>query len=381
MLILFIVPVARAHELSGRMEVEGRFFFHDPLFQGQDYYNGSVALEPEYYHEWETGSSFTFVPFARFDSGDSRRTHFDIRELNYLWLDDAWELRVGVAKVFWGTTEFVHLVDIINQTDLVEDIDGEDKLGQPMVHLSVPRDWGVMDMFVLPWFRERTFPGTPGRLRTALEVDAEHARYESSTEDRHPDFALRYSHTIGNWDFGIYHFMGTTREPRFIRRFDQLIPCYDQINQTGLDMQFVSGQWLWKLESIYRFGQQSSFLATVCGFEYTIVTLGETQMDLGLIGEYAFDDRGSGAMTIYQNDVMCGLRLTANDPASSELLVGLIQEIDDPATAVSIEASRRIGSNCKLMLESWTFLNAPGSDPLASLLRDDFLRLQLAYYF
>ena len=42
-------------------------------------------------------------------------------------------LLVGAAKVFWGTAESRHLVDIINQTDAVEDIDEEDKLGQPMV--------------------------------------------------------------------------------------------------------------------------------------------------------------------------------------------------------------------------------------------------------
>ena len=67
--------------------------------------------------------------------------NFDIRELNYLLFGETWEVRLGVDKVFWGTTEFVHLVDIVNQTDLVEDVDGEDKLGQPTVNLSVPSDW------------------------------------------------------------------------------------------------------------------------------------------------------------------------------------------------------------------------------------------------
>jgi hypothetical protein len=50
-------------------------------------------------------------------------------------------------------------VDIINQTDLVENIDGEDKLGQPMVHFSYFGDWGVVDFFLLPYLRERTYPG------------------------------------------------------------------------------------------------------------------------------------------------------------------------------------------------------------------------------
>jgi len=164
--IIYIIHTSplTAHELSGFVAVEQRLFFHDPLFPDQKHNNGSFALQPEYYHEWETGSSFILVPFARFDSQDSERTHFDIRELNYLWLTDNWEMRMGIGKVFWGVTEFVHLVDIINQTDLVESPDGEEKLGQPMVQLSIARDWGVLDLFVLPGFRERTFPGKKGAL-------------------------------------------------------------------------------------------------------------------------------------------------------------------------------------------------------------------------
>ena len=213
---------ASAHELSGYIAAEGWWFFNDALHSGQtqDNVSGAGALQPEYYHEWENGSSLTFVPFGRLDSADPERSHFDVRELNYLWLADTWELRFGAGKVFWGTTEFVHLVDIINQTDLVESIDGGEKLGQPMIHLSVPRDWGIVDMFVLSYFRERTFPGREGRLRSALEVNTDNPRYESSNEEWQVDFVLRYSHTIGDWDIGIYHFYGTGREPTLLLEFD-----------------------------------------------------------------------------------------------------------------------------------------------------------------
>ena len=74
-------------------------------------------------------------------------------------MGDDWDLHLGVKQIFWGVTEFNHLVDIINQTDLVENIDGEDKLGQPMAHLSLVRDWGILDFHLLTGFRERTFPG------------------------------------------------------------------------------------------------------------------------------------------------------------------------------------------------------------------------------
>jgi hypothetical protein len=375
-----------AHELSGYVSAEGRFFFNDPLSSEQERDNGSFAFQPEYYHEWEDGSAFLFVPFGRLDSADSERTHFDIRELNYLWPTDDLELRFGVGKVFWGVTEFVHLVDIVNQTDLIENIDEEDKLGQPMVHLSVPRDWGILDMFLLPYFRERTFPGREGRLRSALVVDTDHPMYESDDEEHHVDFVARYSNTIGDWDFGIYHFVGTGREPTLLPGANRkgqpvLVPFYEQINQTGLDLQMVAGQWLWKLESLYRTGQGDGFFASVGGCEYTLVGVAETDMDLGLIAEYAYDERRDEATTVYENDAMFGVRLAVNDIDSTELLAGLIQDLDSPARALSIEASRRFGSNWKLSLQAWGFLDSPADDPLFNVRDDDFLQVELAYYF
>jgi hypothetical protein len=385
-LMLCAVKTAAANEVSGYVAAEGRIFVNDERFPGQDRHNASIAVQPEYYHEWENGSSFTFTPFGRLDSADSERTHLDVRELNYLWLADEWELRVGVGKVFWGVTEFVHLVDIVNQTDLVENIDEEDKLGQPMVHFSVPRDWGVVDMFVLPYFRERTFPGRDGRLRFAHTVDTDNAEYESSEEERHVDYALRYSHTIGDLDFGIYHFYGTGREPTFLPGFDDggepvLFPFYELINQTGIDLQLVAGEWLWKLEALYRTGHQEDFFASVGGFEYSLVNIASSGMDLGLIGEWAYDERDDTATTAFQNDLMLGVRWALNDAASSEVLAGFVQDLESSSRALRIEGSRRFGASWLLSIEAWAFFDAPKDDVLHTVRDDDFLRLEAAYYF
>jgi hypothetical protein len=385
-LLMLLAAHVLAHEFSGYVAAEGRFFFNDPLFPEQERNSFSLSFQPEYYHEWKNGSSFTFVPFARLDGTDSERSHFDIRELNFLWLGDAIEMRVGVGKVFWGVTEFVHLVDIINQTDLVENIDGEDKLGQPMIHLSFPKDWGVIDLFVLPYFRERTFPGSDGRLRSSLIVDTDNATYESGDKEHHIDFAVRYSHSLGDWDLGVYNFSGTGREPSLLVDLDDkgnpvLIPHYEQINQAGIDLQFVAGEWLWKLEALYRTGQGEDFFATVGGFEYTFVSISDTSIDLSIIGELAYDDRGSEATTTFQKDALLGLRINLNDAASSELLFGMSQDMDNSSNIMSIEASRRFGNNIKASLEARIFLNQSEGGFFYSLRNDDLLQLEIAYYF
>ena len=101
-------------------------------------------LNPEIFHQFDNGAQFYFIPFFRYDHADKERTHFDIREFDFIYSGDFWSVRLGVRKVFWGTTETQHLVDIVNQTDFLEGPDGEDKLGQPMVNISLVQDWGTL---------------------------------------------------------------------------------------------------------------------------------------------------------------------------------------------------------------------------------------------
>ncbi len=378
------LPVA-AVELSGSVTAEGRFFPHSPHWQKQRDHNGSISIEAELYHQFPGGSSITIAPLVMIDSGDSRRSAFDLREAHFLYVADNWELLAGIGKVFWGATEFVHLVDIINQTDLVKSPDGEEKLGQPMIHLSIPRDWGTLDGFLLPCFRERTFPGRHGRLRSSPAVDTDHAGYESAAGRTHLDLALRYSHSLGNLDFGISHFHGTSREPSLRLDLDplgrpRLIPFYDQIDQTGLDLQMVAGEWLLKAEALYRSGRGRDFAAATLGFEYTFTAVWGTSMDLGLIGEYVFDDRSDG-LTPYDNDLMLGLRLAVNDAPSTELLAGVIRDIHTSSQIFTLEAGRRFGENTRLSLEGVLFSHMDDADAAAALADDDYIRIELSRYF
>jgi len=385
--LALLLPVqVHGLEFSGYLSAEGSYYFHAPAYPGQTRHDAAIALQPELYHEWDGGTSFTFVPFGRVDSADPERSHADIRELNMLWVGESMEMRLGIGKVFWGATEFVHLVDIINQTDTVESIDGEEKLGQPMAQFSLIRDWGVVELFILPWFRERTFPGIKGRLRPSVAVDTAHPLYENGQKERHVDYAVRYSHSIGDVDFGLYHFRGTGRDPTLLPGLNPvgqvvLIPYYEQINQTGLDLQMVAGEWLWKLEALYRSGQGQSYSAATGGFEYTYVGVTDGGTDLGILAEYAADSRGGSATTPFQNDLMLGLRLSFNDVSDSTLLAGWLRDMKSSASIFQVEGSRRFGDNLKASLEARTFMKQPVNDPMYGLRNDDHLKLEMAYYF
>lgn len=375
-----------AWEISGHVALEGRYFNHassDPL---QPSTHLSLTLQPEFYYAWDGDrESITITPYLRVDHQDSQRTHHDIRELLYQKANHDWELKAGISKVFWGVTESQHLVDIINQTDMVENPDGEDKLGQPMVNLSLITDNGTFGLFVLPYFRERTFPGIHGRLRTTPYIDTDQPLYESSRKNHHTDYALRWSKSIDYWDIGLSHFDGTSREPRMVAGTDGagnpvLRPYYDIIQQTGIDVQATRDAWLWKLELIRRQGQLDTYTALTGGVEYTFYGISGSQADLGAIAEYLYDDRKEGAATLLEDDIMLGARLTMNDVQSTELLLGTIIDLDSSAYSISVEASRRIGSNMKLSIEGRSYSNL-GNSMYQGIQNDDYLQIELARYF
>ena len=338
-------------DFGASVGVDLRWFPSDPAFPDQfEGVQESLILEGDVRWESEDRSwRAVFVPFARIDGKDDERSHFDVREAYVEWIGDAFEVRAGIGKVFWGVTESRHLVDIVNQTDAVEDIDEEDKLGQPMIEIESQRDWGRVSFFILPGFRERTFPGVEGRLRAPLPVDQDAAVFESSAEEERIDFAGRYSHFIGDWDIGLSVFHGTSREPRLVVNDDvsALIPVYDVITQAGADIQYTREAWLWKLEAIVREGQGETFGAAVAGVEYTFFGINQSGADLGVLVEYQFDDRDPNFAppTIADNDVFVGTRLAFNDMQDTSILAGGIADVEDGSMSGLVEAERRFGQN------------------------------------
>ena len=380
-------------EASGNVALEQRYFFKEALYSQQlSHSQTSFSVESELYWQWNDGSdSILFTPFYRVDSQDSQRTHGDIRELAYIHASDDWELRVGIRKEFWGVTEFQHLVDVINQTDGVEDFDGEDKLGQQMINLSLVNDWGIVDVFLLPGFRERTYAGENGRLRGPLIVDEDNVSYESSAGQQHLDVALRWAHSVGDYDMGVYWFHGTNREayltpstPNALLQ-PSLQQHYSQMDQLGVDVQATLGDWLWKFESIFRSTSIEDFWATQAGFEYSFIGVFDSNLDLGLLMEHSWDSRGEVALgvqaSLMQNDLFLGARLAFNDMQSSELLMGVGSDLDHNAFSFLIEASRRLGDNFVASFDVRLLQSNEPNDLLYTLSNDDHAQLSIAWYF
>jgi hypothetical protein len=395
MAVLLSSFVARADEaswdLAGNVEVQSRFFARDALWPGQDSGTAQASLAATAELRWRSAAGsqrVSFIPFLRWDAVDSDRSLVDLQEAYWAWQGDSAELLLGLNTVFWGVTESVHLVDVINQTDAAGDIDGEDKLGQPMVNLVLQRDWGQLSGYLMPYFRERNFPGVDGRLRPPFPVDSERPVYASSAGKRHADLALRYSHFVGDVDIGLSLFSGTSREPRLVPSLapaqdsPALLPYYDQIDQFGVDLQFTRDAWLWKLETIARDGYSHTFAAAVGGFEYTFYQVRQSAADVGFLLEYQYDGRNElEPVTVNDNDIFVGTRLALNDAQDTALLAGVAYDVKTGETFLNIEADRRIGDDIAFELRIRAFSGASPEDVTYTVVRDDYVQLQIAKYF
>lgn len=380
------------HYLTFSTGGEARLFYQDPLFPDQNPQDFSAFFQLDYRVDFNRTTRFTVTPFFRLDTADPKRTHFDLREAMFLKVFPKFELRVGVGKVFWGVLESIHLVDIVNQVDLVEDTDirSQNRLGQPMVRLTASRSWGMVDFIFMPYFRDRTFPGKEGRLRSELPVQTGLTEYESSMKQWHPDFAIRYSHTIGKLDFGVYYFRGTSREPSFNMAIDNsfapvLVPFYQIINQGGLDAQWTTGPWLFKWESIVRQGlnnangDEETYVALGGGVEYTFYRVFGSKADVGLLFEVMWDSRGSRATTAFENDLFFGFRIALNDTGNTELVGGIYQDWRSSERSYFIELSRRIGDHFTVAAKGRFTTGSKPGDILYSIRNDNYFILQLTY--
>lgn len=384
--------------LYGFFEAEGRWFPQDSRDGAPDHLIGSMAMEPTVEYSWKGGSQFLrFTGFARVDTVTENRTHADVREAKYVGVFGPLELTVGVDRRFWGVTEAVHLVNIINQVDTLEDVDFEDYLGQPLISATYTTQIGTISAFLMPYFRERLFPTGEDRPNLPIKINRTLTQYESGNNNWHPDWALRWSLREGPVDLGLSYFSGFSREPQLLLSFDtqgqpQLIPRYNLIDQVGIDLQATLGSMLLKFEGIHRWDPVKDYAAFAAGFEYTFYGVSKGGADLGVLAEYLYDERGKGRplapgippfsnVSPYDDDIFVGFRWSGNDIASTEILGGAIVDLDTKSKAFVVEASRRLGNNLRISLDGRFFTSVSTRDILWPAGDDDFIQLKLQWHY
>ena len=363
--------------------VETRYFKNPPKWARQSTDNLQTSVEGffEVFYPLDSSHSITINPFFRKDGVDENRDLLDIREGYWLFESDPIEVLVGFNTVFWGVTESINLVDVINQTD-TGDFSGNQKLGQPMINLQFLPKYGTFSLYLLPYFRERSFSGSKGRFRGLTEIEKDNSEFESTESLHNLDVALRYSHYFANVDFGVSYFKGTSREPLiFPNTATGLFPYYEQINQIGLDFQYTYVDLLFKTEVIVRDGFSETYAAAVSGFEYTFYQTFDSDSDFSILIEYQHDGRSKNEPQILSDqDIFVGYRITLNDVSDSSFQGGIIHDTSRYNSTTFLEYETRIYENFSFQVSVTEFSKAQTSDPSYIFDSDDFIQIKLTSY-
>jgi hypothetical protein len=438
--LAFVAPASFADGWEAELELEiSRFPQESPNPQSNYTGSGSVATTLSRSDYWGDAIIDTKL-FYREDGHDGNRSHFDIRDLMIILPVADFEFKAGIGGAFWGYAESVHLVDIINQTDSVESLSGEEKLGQPLLSANWYGQWGTVQTYVMPLFRPRVFASEDGRpaLPLPFTENEDDYQYESSDREKHVDFALRWSHNFGPLDFALSLFKGTERAPRSVVCFGRgtgrpntengpncdlpsgfqepnaaeqllidaglvnedeliaeaieaaipdlrLVPHYDQTERIGLELQWNLGDILAKAELLYGEQLDSPYRAAVGGFEYIWSNSLGLPLDVRVISEYLYDDRDTAVyFNLFDNDVFFGARFEFQDTQSTTFLIGTIYDLENHVVLYLAEGTRRLGNASSLSLEAQVFSHfddAPEGDSVAFFRNADTYTAKLKLYF
>ena len=398
--LLLTTNPAYADNLSGNINLEVSHYQNDPVFNTQYDHSRSISSALIFERQLNNGMGlFSFHPFIRIGDTDKQRNHFDIRELMWAHAHDSWEFNVGISKVYWGITESQQLTDIINQTDRVEGIDGDDKLGQPILSFSKQFSVVNIDLYILPGFRERIFPGKDGNMKLPFTINSENPTYESNDGRNHVDVAFSLQGNTNGLDYYLSYFWGTSRDPSFNFENDlSLTPYYPQIQQIGLALEYLIGDWIFKFEAINREGQGDNYFATTSGFEYTLYGVFNSAANITLYAEYLFDERDDyiydtlfqnnlsdgSSISIFEDDAFVGIGINFNRSSSGsepDILATLSVDRETKSKVINVEGRYNFDNDVSVKIEAIAFRDFESYNYFSFIQQNQLIKLSFVKLF
>lgn len=381
----FSLTISAENNFSYKTElgIDYRIFPEKSIRQPNDQnsqFSGYLKPELELFPP-NSNFEYKFSGLLRNDSSDDARDYFEIKELFIQYVDNNFDITLGSIQNFWGVTESAHIVDIINQKDYREDLDGEEKLGQPSIRFRKYFDMDLFSFFIMPYFRERPTNTFNKRFSTPLPVNSS-SLFPGSASKNHIDFSTRFQKNLGNNDVGLIFFRGNSRDPIVTNDNLNIVNSYKLISVLGLDYQYTSEDLLIKLETTNTNGFDKSYNSTVFGFEKLLPST-FNRIEINTLLEFQFDDRNltEAPLTSLDKDIFFGFRFNLNDINDTQFLVGSNIDTNDSSSFSILEGSRRFLDSYKLSLTYRGFSNYKREQSFYFIKNDDYLNLNVSKFF
>ncbi|WP_067515192.1 hypothetical protein [Endozoicomonas ascidiicola] len=327
---------------------------------------------------------YEFRLYGQKGISDYNEGYFDPTIAKVTWSNSSFRYDVGYDLVYWGVTEGINIVNVINQRDQIRDYFLKQGLGQSMISASYLGDDINLETYILPKFEELNFGGTRRPWGLGVPVDGSQSTYESDKGKRHIDYAARISGMIGELEYGIIYFDGTYKKS--IYRLDEstgfLVPHYILGKTVGLDAQYISGSNIYKLE-IAHFTPNSfkSYVSFAVGVERVLETSLNGSGESTVYFEYYYDTRQNDNSVAFQNDLFIAYKHSTYNAYDIETTIGGIVDVEFGGLIGTFNMTGKISRNLKLEFELIYFNSIKTQDALFYSKHFDQASLTLSLHY
>lgn len=383
--ILALCTPAQGQTVRGSVGGEMRIYPDAPLFPDQDRDDVQASAYTSVNATADLGEArFDMELFGRFAPDAAREFSGDVRQAFVRLQSGKAEWKIGVLSETWGVLEAWNPVDIINQRDLIEDFQGDVKLGQPGALMTLQLKGATLSFFGTGVARERRFARREDRFRV-LPAGIVGADFEDGQWA--PTGAIRAAIPIGELNLALSEFLGTAREPALRpvigpAGLEGFRAFYGRISQTSAEAEYVVGDSVLKAELIHQRGHGGAFWGGGVGMETSFSKFAGGLGDLTLYAEAYADSRGDRApLTPFQRDVFLGARYSLNDTADSLLELRHTYDLEWHSSLIEVRATHRVFANVVLSMSFLKTLNGARDPALSELGQDTQFKLGLARFF
>ncbi|WP_199610179.1 hypothetical protein [Flocculibacter collagenilyticus] len=366
--------------ISVDLATTGRYYFNaeDKNQTVNNQFSKGIKAEAKFSHKFEH-AKFNSQVFANWNDADEARRYIDIRKANLYFRKNDFTFGAGVDTFFWGVSESINVVNVMNQSDLMESLDGKVKLGQTFVSVSNRFSNGDISFYYLPEFRAITFPERPSY---GLPI-ADHDQYEDDKKDG--GFAARGLFYYDQFEFAVSYFKGTRRSPILMRQSPSsplLTPYYLQTENMMFDGVYLSEDFTLKLEAKAGKELNNGFTTANLGIEYPSYLFADYIEEVTFIAEYVFDDRKLTAETHGQNDLFIGAKFDFGDTNQGRVRFLYSYDFDYSGQYAELSYQYRLNDYVRVKAKVMKVLTAEPTDQrLYALTGEEFAKFSLHYAF
>ena len=307
-------------------------------------------------------------------------------------------MQIGKSIKFWGALELENIVDVFNPNELRDDLFKTNALGVWNTSYSYYTDRGELSViikleepkqkmadFAYVYYLFAQNASYDDALQTSKNINTPslYLLYSGSTDTEYGiDFAFIYEHGYDSQRYFFKQRGASTSYRQYAYEVDKFM-TYNTL---------VVGSTLLKLEALYAMVDDSELIS-----DYSHIALGvEHALDdlqngatLSLISEYykytTYEDGKYTDLQLFenmQNDIFLGVRYALNNSDDTEIVGGVIHDLEYDEQTYYFELESRVGGFLKIAVDYYYIVPSKKELTANALLgRHQRVGVNIAYYF